>query len=150
MRFERPVAVSPRLVLRRKRTDPGPTCPARNRPRMVNQSRKPQVLYAQRHDQHCCTAAQLWRVPCWMALARVENSGQHGFIGRPNKSKIIGTAVWRGSRMSVGRSLFAATLAGALALSVSPALSQTLRYANQGDLKSLDPYSLNESTTHAH
>src|SRR3954468_11549925 len=52
--------------------------------------------------------------------------------------------------MSVGRSLFAATLASMLALAVSPASSQTLRYANQGDLKSLDPYSLNESTTHAH
>ncbi|WP_339027717.1 ABC transporter substrate-binding protein [Bradyrhizobium symbiodeficiens] len=52
--------------------------------------------------------------------------------------------------MSVSRSLFAATLAGMLALTVSPASSQTLRYANQGDLKSLDPYSLNESTTHAH
>ena len=53
-----------------------------------------------------------------------------------------------GSRMSVGRSLFAATLAGMLALAVSPASSQTLRYANQGDLKSLDPYSLNETFTH--
>lgn len=52
--------------------------------------------------------------------------------------------------MSVGRTLFAATLAGMLALTMSPASSQTLRYANQGDLKSLDPYSLNESTTHAH
>ncbi|HEY8334509.1 MAG TPA: ABC transporter substrate-binding protein [Tardiphaga sp.] len=28
--------------------------------------------------------------------------------------------------------------------------AQTLRYANQGDLKSLDPYTLNESTTIAH
>ena len=46
--------------------------------------------------------------------------------------------------MSVGRSLFAATLAGTLALAVSPASSQTLRYANQGELKSLDPYTLNE------
>jgi len=52
--------------------------------------------------------------------------------------------------MSVGQSLFAATLAGTLALAVPPASSQTLRYANQGDLKSLDPYTLNESTTHAH
>ncbi|WP_315838678.1 ABC transporter substrate-binding protein [Bradyrhizobium prioriisuperbiae] len=30
------------------------------------------------------------------------------------------------------------------------ASAQTLRYANQGDLKSLDPYTLNETTTHAH
>ena len=33
---------------------------------------------------------------------------------------------------------------------VVPASAQTLRYANQGDLKSLDPYTLNETTTHAH
>ena len=52
--------------------------------------------------------------------------------------------------MSVCRSLFAATLAGTFALAASPATSQTLPYANQGDLKSLDPYTLNESTTHAH
>jgi ABC-type oligopeptide transport system substrate-binding subunit len=32
----------------------------------------------------------------------------------------------------------------------SLASSQTLRYANQGDLKSLDPYTLNETTTLAH
>src|SRR5205085_8588479 len=43
----------------------------------------------------------------------------------------------------------AATLAIAASL-MSPASSQTLRYANQGDLKSLDPYTLNETTTHAH
>jgi len=38
----------------------------------------------------------------------------------------------------------------AAAVAVSPAAGQTLRYANQGDLKSLDPYTLNETTTHAH
>ena len=31
-----------------------------------------------------------------------------------------------------------------------PDATQTLRYANQGDLKSLDPYTLNEVTTLAH
>ncbi len=31
-----------------------------------------------------------------------------------------------------------------------PAGAVTLRYANQGDLKSLDPYTLNETTTNAH
>src|SRR6476659_914752 len=49
--------------------------------------------------------------------------------------------------------LFAA--AAALALSaasaaVAPVSAATLRYANQGDLKSLDPYTLNETTTNAH
>jgi peptide/nickel transport system substrate-binding protein len=33
---------------------------------------------------------------------------------------------------------------------IAPASAQTLRYANQGDLKSLDPYTLKESTTIAH
>jgi hypothetical protein len=53
-------------------------------------------------------------------------------------------------QMSVRRSLFAAATASILALAMAPASAQTLRYANQGDLKSLDPYTLNESTTHAH
>src|ERR1700758_5573886 len=52
--------------------------------------------------------------------------------------------------MSLRASLFAATMIAVTALAVSPASSQTLRYANQGELKSLDPYTLNESTTHAH
>ena len=29
-------------------------------------------------------------------------------------------------------------------------MANTLRYANQGDLKSLDPYTFNETTTNAH
>ncbi|KWV57776.1 ABC transporter substrate-binding protein [Bradyrhizobium macuxiense] len=50
--------------------------------------------------------------------------------------------------MSVRWSLFAATV---LALAVAtPASAQTLRYANQGELKSLDPYTLKETTTIAH
>ncbi|MDO9296466.1 ABC transporter substrate-binding protein [Bradyrhizobium sp.] len=52
--------------------------------------------------------------------------------------------------MSVRQSLFAATSFSIVALAMAPASAQTLRYANQGDLKSLDPYTLNESTTHAH
>src|SRR6202451_1594870 len=56
--------------------------------------------------------------------------------------------------MSVRQSLFAATVAATVgsvgALAASPASSQVLRYANQGDLKSLDPYTLKESTTIAH
>jgi peptide/nickel transport system substrate-binding protein len=46
--------------------------------------------------------------------------------------------------------LLAATTIALLALAGQPASSQTLRYANQGDLKSLDPYTLRESTTIAH
>ncbi len=38
----------------------------------------------------------------------------------------------------------------ALALGATALQAKTLRYANQGDLKSLDPYTLNETTTNAH
>jgi peptide/nickel transport system substrate-binding protein len=53
-------------------------------------------------------------------------------------------------QMSVRQTLLAAAVASTFALAMAPASAQTLRYANQGDLKSLDPYTLNESTTHAH
>ena len=52
--------------------------------------------------------------------------------------------------MSLCQKLFAAATISLAAFAASPASSQTLRYANQGELKSLDPYTLNESTTHAH
>ena len=52
--------------------------------------------------------------------------------------------------MSVRQTLLAATIVSMAAFAMSPASSQTLRYANQGDLKSLDPYTLKESTTIAH
>ncbi|MDB5591836.1 ABC transporter substrate-binding protein [Enterovirga sp.] len=42
------------------------------------------------------------------------------------------------------------TLSLALLLAAGPVSAVTLRYANQGDLKSLDPYTLNETTTIAH
>jgi peptide/nickel transport system substrate-binding protein len=47
----------------------------------------------------------------------------------------------------VKRSLIAAAI---LAGTVAVTDAKTLRYANQGDLKSLDPYTLNETTTLAH
>src|SRR5436309_10844963 len=53
-------------------------------------------------------------------------------------------------QMSVRHTLVAAATLAIAASVMAPASSQTLRYANQGDLKSLDPYTLNESTTHAH
>src|ERR1700732_2054853 len=52
--------------------------------------------------------------------------------------------------MSIRQSLLAATIVSIVAFAMSPASSQTLRYANQGDLKSLDPYTLKETTTIAH
>src|SRR3954469_20727191 len=50
--------------------------------------------------------------------------------------------------MSARQTLLAVTTVSLFAF--APASAQTLRYANQGDLKSLDPYTLNETTTHAH
>jgi peptide/nickel transport system substrate-binding protein len=53
-------------------------------------------------------------------------------------------------QMSVRQNLLAATIFSIVAFAIVPASAQTLRYANQGDLKSLDPYTLRESTTIAH
>jgi peptide/nickel transport system substrate-binding protein len=52
--------------------------------------------------------------------------------------------------MSVSHVLRAAAVLASVAFATSLASAQTLRYANQGELKSLDPYTLNETTTHAH
>src|ERR1700755_2188654 len=52
--------------------------------------------------------------------------------------------------MSVRQALRAAAILSAIAFAMTPASAQTLRYANQGDLKSLDPYTLKETTTIAH
>jgi peptide/nickel transport system substrate-binding protein len=57
-------------------------------------------------------------------------------------------------QMSGRRTWFAATTLSIVALAMSPAFTaasaQTLRYANQGDLKTLDPYTVKETTTIAH
>src|ERR1700742_1805932 len=52
--------------------------------------------------------------------------------------------------MPLRQILLAAAAASMVTLCVTPASSQTLRYANQGELKSLDPYTLKETTTIAH
>ena len=52
--------------------------------------------------------------------------------------------------MSVRHALRAATILATVAFASMPASAQTIRYANQGVLNSLDPYTLNESTTHGH
>ncbi len=48
------------------------------------------------------------------------------------------------------RTICLAAAASIAMFAASSGQAQTLRYANQGDLKSLDPYTLNESTTIAH
>jgi peptide/nickel transport system substrate-binding protein len=52
--------------------------------------------------------------------------------------------------MSARQILLAATTVSIIAFATMPASSQVLRYANQGDLKSLDPYTFRETTTIAH
>src|SRR5262252_3856695 len=52
--------------------------------------------------------------------------------------------------MSIHHAVRAAIILATAAFAFVPASAQTIRYANQGELKSLDPYTLNESTTHAH
>ena len=52
--------------------------------------------------------------------------------------------------MTIRTKILAVTAAALLVGSALPALAVTLRYANQGDLKSLDPYTVNETTTNAH
>lgn len=52
--------------------------------------------------------------------------------------------------MAIRHSLISALTLALLAFATAPASSQSLRYANQGTLKSLDPYSFKESTTIAH
>src|SRR3981189_926407 len=74
-------------------------------------------------------------------------------MDRPRLSEFQkSTARHNGERehMSVRQTLLAATTISIVAFAMSPASAQTLRYANQGELKSLDPYTLNETTTHAH
>jgi peptide/nickel transport system substrate-binding protein len=52
--------------------------------------------------------------------------------------------------MTIRSKLLVATVATLMAGVAVPAMAVTLRYANQGDLKSLDPYTVNETTTNAH
>jgi peptide/nickel transport system substrate-binding protein len=83
-----------------------------------------------------CAAAKLW---------------QHGsIIARRYCRNCTARHSGERKRMSVRHTLFAAASIAVAALVASPASSQTLRYANQGDLKSLDPYTLKETTTIAH
>jgi peptide/nickel transport system substrate-binding protein len=97
---------------------------------------------------HCRIAAQTghdYRRACAAA-----GLGQH-------RSAISAATWWKKAHqsgefehMSVRQSLLAAAMASVLAFAAVPASAQTLRYANQGDLKSLDPYTLKETTTIAH
>jgi peptide/nickel transport system substrate-binding protein len=52
--------------------------------------------------------------------------------------------------MTMRSKFLVATVATLMAGAALPAMAVTLRYSNQGDLKSLDPYTLKETTTIAH
>jgi peptide/nickel transport system substrate-binding protein len=85
-----------------------------------------------------------------MPLARRPNSGNNGSA---QSFDIAATTVRHSGeteQMSVRQTLLAAASVSIVAFTISPTSAQTLRYANQGDLKSLDPYTLKETTTIAH
>jgi peptide/nickel transport system substrate-binding protein len=85
-----------------------------------------------------------------ITLARRPNSIQHGL--RHSLAIRCGCGATRaesGKDMSL-RCLLAAAICSIVAMAVSPSFGQSLRYANQGELKSLDPYTLKETTTIAH
>jgi peptide/nickel transport system substrate-binding protein len=74
-------------------------------------------------------------------------------MDRPKPSILQQTTVRHSGecrQMSVRQTLLTAATVSIVAFAMSPASAQTLRYANQGDLKSLDPYTLKETTTIAH
>src|SRR5258705_3266623 len=85
-----------------------------------------------------------------MALARRPNSGNMDRLQLSILQKSTARHSGEREHMSVRQTLHAATTVSIVAFAMSPASAQTLRYANQGDLKSLDPYTLSETTTHAH
>src|SRR5713226_3178906 len=85
-----------------------------------------------------------------MALARRPNSGNMDRSRLSILKKSTARHSGEHEQMSVRQAFLAATTVSIVAFAMSPASSQTLRYANQGELKSLDPYTLNETTTHAH
>src|SRR6476620_8201955 len=84
-----------------------------------------------------------------IALARPANFGNMGTVYLPSVRHPADDNREQ-NRMSAREYLFAATTACFVALAYLPASAQTLRYANQGELKSLDPYTLKETTTIAH
>src|ERR1700760_76389 len=79
-----------------------------------------------------CAAAKLWQhgMPITLDIASMNRRHSGEF-----------------DHMPVRPTLLAAAFISIAALATSPASAQILRYANQGALKSLDPYTLRETTT---
>jgi peptide/nickel transport system substrate-binding protein len=80
----------------------------------------------------------------------LQNSGNNvaPVIGAIRSASV--TITKKSMRAFMRGSFVAAAAACFLATAIAPVSAQSLRYANQGDLKSLDPYTLNETTTLAH
>src|SRR6185503_18823504 len=74
--------------------------------------------------------------------------GRHGTgLATPGPLRRATYAVTRGDEMK-RRAAASIAFAAALAALTMPASATTFRFAFQGDLKSLDPYTLNETFTH--
>jgi peptide/nickel transport system substrate-binding protein len=98
---------------------------------IASSSRKPAWLSRNRP----CAAAKLWQHGSAIAVDIAEMNCAHS---------------GEREQMSLRQTLLAAITVSIVAFAMSPATAQTLRYANQGELKSLDPYTLKETTTIAH
>src|ERR1044072_6138565 len=137
---------------------PTPTMPA---PRTSTSALRSAI----RHSESSMSVVRGWRVDLEIKFAP-KTRKPRGFLGKPalHHAQISGNNAGHGTgmlqpcnaksgerlQMSVRHSLCAAAIVSCVALAVSPASGQTLRYANQGELKSLDPYTLKETTTIAH
>src|ERR1700684_386242 len=82
-----------------------------------------------------CAAAKLWQHGTAITLDIASTNRRHS---------------GEFDHMPVRHKLFSAAFISIAALAVQPASAQILRYANQGELKYLDPYTLRETTTIAH
>jgi peptide/nickel transport system substrate-binding protein len=84
---------------------------------------------------HACAAAKFWQHGTTITFGFASTKGRHS---------------GEFDHMPVRHTLLAAAFMSVAAFAISPASAQILRYANQGELKSLDPYTLRETTTIAH
>src|SRR5246500_1339200 len=137
---------------------PTPTMPA---PRITMSALRSAI----RHSESSMSVVRGGRVDLKLVIAARPRKPL-GFLGKPACTARNLWQQWIGHRtamlqpcnaksgerlqMSVRHSLFAAAIVSGVSLALSPASGQTLRYANQGELKSLDPYTLKETTTIAH
>src|SRR5690242_9376712 len=90
------------------------------------------------------------RAPVSCLPCRGSNQSNIAGFRKNNTAQRRGDFQRRMAHMTIRSRILAAAAAVLLASAAMPAMAVTLRYANQGDLKSLDPYTVNETTTNAH